>query len=265
MTELRNQINNIVEDYNACKVLAKSIENPSVYEGTTATAEDIREGKTAYSNGERIIGTMTASNNNVLIDINATTSTVFTAIGNTTKINLTNVDLSRFASIANAFASYSALEEIINLKTTKVTNFSSAFNNCNNLKTITNFDTSKGTNFNSTFRNCTSLEETPLIDMSKVTNCANMFSGCTKLKTINLTFDEYLSSSFYTISDLVKNCPNLTDESLNIIMLLASKSSVTGSTNKTLYYLGISQDQATRCQSLSNYQAFINAGWTTGY
>lgn len=57
MTELREKINNIVEDYNACKVLAKSIGNPSVYEGTTATAEDIKVGKTAYSNGELIEGT----------------------------------------------------------------------------------------------------------------------------------------------------------------------------------------------------------------
>lgn len=58
MTDLRKQINNIVEDYNACKVLAQSVGNPSVYEGTTATKEDILVGKTAYSNGELLTGTM---------------------------------------------------------------------------------------------------------------------------------------------------------------------------------------------------------------
>lgn len=56
MTELREKLNNIVEDYNACKVLAKSVGNPSVYEGTTATAEDIILGKTAYSNGKLLEG-----------------------------------------------------------------------------------------------------------------------------------------------------------------------------------------------------------------
>ena len=61
MTELREKINNIVEDYNACKVLAESVNNPSVYEGTTATAEDIRLGKTAYSNGKLLEGIMEAT------------------------------------------------------------------------------------------------------------------------------------------------------------------------------------------------------------
>lgn len=57
MTELRKQINNIVEDHQACLTLAKSMNGNEVYEGTTATAEDILEGKTAYGNGEFITGT----------------------------------------------------------------------------------------------------------------------------------------------------------------------------------------------------------------
>lgn len=36
-------------------------------------------------------------------------------------------------------------------------------------------------------------------------------------------------------------------------------------TSKTLKALNLTSSQATRCQSLSNYQDFINAGWTTGY
>ena len=58
MTELRKQINNIVEDHQACLTLAKSMNGNEVYEGTSATAEDIRKGKTAYSNGELIEGTL---------------------------------------------------------------------------------------------------------------------------------------------------------------------------------------------------------------
>ena len=37
------------------------------------------------------------------------------------------------------------------------------------------------------------------------------------------------------------------------------------SSKKTLKQTGLTQEQATTCQSLSNYQAFVNAGWTTGY
>lgn len=47
-----------LNEYEACLTLANSIDNLDDYTETTATAEDIRAGKTAYSNGERITGTM---------------------------------------------------------------------------------------------------------------------------------------------------------------------------------------------------------------
>ena len=34
---------------------------------------------------------------------------------------------------------------------------------------------------------------------------------------------------------------------------------------KTLKYIGLTSEQANKCKTLSNYQAFLNAGWTTGY
>ena len=34
---------------------------------------------------------------------------------------------------------------------------------------------------------------------------------------------------------------------------------------KTLAYIGLKEEQATKCATLSNYQAFLDAGWTTGY
>ncbi|MGN1301209.1 MAG: hypothetical protein ACI4U9_01605 [Clostridia bacterium] len=40
---------------------------------------------------------------------------------------------------------------------------------------------------------------------------------------------------------------------------------ITGSVYKTLKYLGLTSTQATICTTLSNYQAFLDAGWTTGY
>ena len=37
------------------------------------------------------------------------------------------------------------------------------------------------------------------------------------------------------------------------------------SSNKTLKYIGLTQEQANICITLSNYSAFTSAGWTTGY
>ena len=64
-SELRKKLNNIAEDYQESLILAKSLGSTEVYEGTTATAEDIREGKTAYANGKKLVGTMKPYNLNV--------------------------------------------------------------------------------------------------------------------------------------------------------------------------------------------------------
>lgn len=50
-----------LSEYEACLTLANSIEDLEDYTDTTATAEDIREGKIAYVNGERVVGTLKVS------------------------------------------------------------------------------------------------------------------------------------------------------------------------------------------------------------
>ena len=45
--------------------------------------------------------------------------------------------------------------------------------------------------------------------------------------------------------------------------MCANATSYTGT--KTLAYIGLTSAQANKCKSLSNYSAFIAAGWTTGY
>ena len=64
--------------------------------------------------------------------------------------------------------------------------------------------------------------------------------------------------------DTFKDCPNLTDESLNNIMAMFLNSGVVAS-NKTLKNSGLTQAQATKCQSLSNWASLEANGWTTGY
>lgn len=56
------------------------------------------------------------------------------------------------------------------------------------------------------------------------------------------------------------------NESLNNIMTMCINAvKITNSTYKKLSYIGLTQTQATRCKKLSNYQIFLDAGWSTGY
>ena len=131
------------------------------------------------------------------------------------------------------------------------------------------FDTSHIKDVTSMFDSCTNLVTCDLsnLDFSNITSLATMFWGCINLTTIVFpsTID---TSKVTTMAELFGShgrfCPKLDDNSLNSILLMcANATSYTGT--KTLRYLGITSAEATTCQSLSNYQDFINAGWATGY
>ena len=110
------------------------------------------------------------------------------------------------------------------------------FYGCTNLTSIPQLNTSKSTNMQEIFAHCTSLVEVPVLDTGKVTSMMDMFFNCT----------------------------SLSDDSLNnILQMCVNASSYTKT--KTLKYIGLTQEQATKCTTLSNYEAFTAAGWTTGY
>ena len=134
------------------------------------------------------------------------------------------------------------------------------FHDCKNLTTIPLLNISKVTNMGYMFYNCTNLATIPLLNTSKVTNMGNMFYNCTKLTSIPLLDTSNVANMYSMFS----NCPNLSDESLNNILAMCTNATKITS-NKTLSRIGLTSDQATRCQSLSNYEAFTAAGWTTGY
>ena len=194
------------------------------------------------------------------------------------------LDTSSVTNMENMFNDCTNLTEIPQLDTSNVTSMQSMFNGCTNLTTIPLLDTSSVVNMNYMFRGCTNLTNIPQLDTSSVTNmefmffaCTNltnipqldtsnvtsmvhMFNGCTNLTTIPLLNLSKTSS----IDDMFTGCINLSDESLNnILAMCISATSYTGT--KTLKYIGLTSEQATRCQSLSNYSAFTSAGWTTGY
>lgn len=109
------------------------------------------------------------------------------------------------------------------------------------------------------FKNRKDIFILPPIDTSNVTNMNSTFYSSTisVVPVLDTTNVKWLANTF-------KSCGSLTSDSLNNIMQMCINATNYTST-KTLYYIGISQAQATTCQELSNYQDFINAGWTTGY
>lgn len=123
--------------------------------------------------------------------------------------------------------------------TVNFTDMVGAFDGKTNLTEIPMLDTSNVTGMASTFYNCTNLVTIPLLNTSKVTNMNSTFSGCTNLSNASLN----------NILAMCKNAP------LNL----------NAGQEKTLFFVGLTEAQANICKTLSNYQAFLNAGWTTGY
>ena len=151
-------------------------------------------------------------------------------------VNIPVLDTSNIRNMNNTFYGCSALVEVPLLNTSNVKTMNSTFYGCSLLTSIPLFITSNVTSMSNIFKNCTSLVDVPVFDTSALINMTNMFSSC----------------------------PNLSNNSLNnILTMCINASSFNGV--KTLKTLGLTSAQATTCQSLENYQDFIDAGWTTGY
>lgn len=100
----------------------------------------------------------------------------------------------------------------------------------------------------------------PKINTSQVTNMNSAFYSSSILRFIPVLD----TSNVTRLYDTFSLCRNLSNESLNnILAMCINATSYTGT--KTLKQIGLSSAQATTCQTLSNYQAFLDVGWTTGY
>lgn len=195
------------------------------------------------------------------------------------------LDTSEITSMSSMFSGCPSLIEIPLLNTSKVTNMSNMFLNCYSLTTIPLLDTLKVTNTQQMFWGCISLTEVPLLNTSKVTDMSAMFYNCVKLKTIpsfdlssithciNIfqscsaleTVPEFNCPNVINAANMFQGCGSLTEQSLNNILGTCITMTKISSSDKTLKYIGLTSSQATTCQGLSNYQAFLDAGWTTGY
>ena len=170
------------------------------------------------------------------------------------------LDTSKVTNMDSMFSDCINLTEIPLLNTNNVTDMSAMFYNCTNLTTIPQLDTSSVKSMIHMFNGCTNLTTIPLLNTSSVTKMQFMFSGCTSLTEIPL-----LNTGKVTkMQSMFIGCTSLSDESLNNILAMCANATSYTST-KTLKYIGLTSDQATKCTTLSNYSAFTSAGWTTGY
>ena len=124
---------------------------------STATAEDIRLGKTAYIADGKVTGTAERSLKK-LLDARKKAHYLFDGFKNDS--------IDDFIEYAD---------------TSNVTEMANMFNGCLSLTTVPSFDTSKVTGMASMFNGCTSLTTVPKLDMFKVSSTSSMFSGCASL------------------------------------------------------------------------------------
>lgn len=170
---------------------------------------------------------------------------------------------SSITSMNNKYMSNSILQIFPLVDTSNVTTMNYAFSS-SNLGSLALIDTSNVTSMNNTFRTCKNLIAVPLINTSKVVNFTQCFAACSNLRDIPVL--DTSSVTTFSFANVFQTCPALSDESLNNIMQMCINAvNVTSSNYKNLNKVGLTSEQATICQGLSNYQAFLAAGWTTGY
>lgn len=146
---------------------------------------------------------------------------------------------------------------------TGVNSINGMFSECINLESVPSLNLLNVNDMRNAFSYCYKIASIPPMDTSKVTKFSYLFAGCSKLVTIPLLNTSNLSDG-NSMQSMVSSCPLLSEESLNnILAMCINATNITS--NKTLKYIGLSSTQANTCTTLSNYQNFVDAGWTTGY
>lgn len=180
--------------------------------------------------------------------------------GCTNLITIPELNTSKVTDMGYMFKGCSSLTTIPLLDMASVTIAYYMFEGCSSLAEIPKLDISNVYTLFSTFKDCTNLISIPELDTHNVTVWAETFANCTSLTSV-----PELDTSKASLRATFKNCPNLSNESLNNILQMCINSNAASASSKTMAYVGLSEEQAQICTTLSNYQAFLDAGWTTGY
>lgn len=164
---------------------------------------------------------------------------------------------SKIKDTTSMFYNCSNLTEVGLFDISKAETTNAMFNGCSRLISVPEFDTSSVTNMGFMFANCSQLISIPLFNTNKVTNMSCMFMNCTNLATIPILD----TSSVKNMDTMFSSCSSLSDESLeNIMEMCIEATSYTGA--KNLSSIGLNVVQRNKCKTLSNYQAFLDAGWS---
>ena len=147
-----------------------------------------------------------------------------------------------------------------------VTSLSRKFQNDYNLVYMPLVDTGNVNNMNDMFNSCTRLTTIPLLDTSNVTEMERMFYNCYVLADIPVLDTSNVSSTgMYAMFGNTQG--TFSDTSFNNILRMCINATKTASGYKNLYTLGFkaSTFPVSKLETLSNYQDFLDAGWSTGY
>ena len=174
-------------------------------------------------------------------------------------IQIPLLDTSNVTNMNNAFSNCYSLTTVPRFDTHNVTNMIDMFQGCSSLESVPLFSTGNVLTMREMFQNCSSLESVPQFDTSSVTNMDNMFNGCLNLVSV----PQFDTSSVTGLGSMFSICTKLSDESLNNILAMCINATSYTGTNKTLAMLGIKKATLiNKIPTLSNYQAFLDAGWT---
>lgn len=184
-------------------------------------------------------------------------------------IDIPQLDTSNVEDMSLMFQGCWKLKTVPLLDTSNAKNMSHIFQECRSLKSIPAFNTSKNTDFTLFIGIAEgtegSLIEFPSIDTSKGKKFWHMCYKQKSLVTVPVLDLSGVTTVSGNLTDMFGFCTSLSDDSLNNIMASLATVADTGTTNKTLAYIGLTSNQANKCKTLSNYSAFTAAGWTTGY
>jgi len=180
-------------------------------------------------------------------------------------VYMPSVDTSTTISTEGMFYNCYALQETAFLDTKNVNRMNNMFRSCYSLVKVPLFDTSEVTNFSNMFNSCYNLKEVPQFNTSQANNFSSMFTNCNNLTTVP-QLDISKATAGSQLGNMFGGCYSLTNESINnILAMCINATSYTG--GKTLSNLGFdsTHQPVATIQALSNYQAFLDAGWTIGY
>ena len=163
------------------------------------------------------------------------------------------------------------MDWLADVDTSQITSFSGFIRNCKQITSLPYFDTSNGTNFGQMCQSTRALVSFPQIDTSNGTNFSNMFIDCKALVNIPVLDWSKATTLQNVFGGLGSGgqgaCTNLSNESLNNILEMCANATayIQQGTNMTLKYIGLTSAQATTCETLSNWDTFVNVGWSSGF